>query len=69
MATGELEKKRKYNEWEVSKIEVSKAAIIHGIVMQLSPVRVSKRMQAYATLTETLLMSESLPAWFHSTGL
>ena len=40
---GGLGNKRKLDEWEVSNVEESKAAIVHGIVTQLSPVCVSKK--------------------------
>jgi len=44
MASGRgLGNKRKLDEWEVSDIEESKAAIVYGIVTQLSPAHVSKK--------------------------
>ena len=35
--------KRKLEEWDVSDIEESAGACVHGVVTHLSPVKVSKR--------------------------
>ena len=35
--------KRKTDEWEVSKMEESRSAIVHGVVTELSPVKVSRK--------------------------
>ena len=42
MAGGMAGKKRK-SEWDVSEAEESVGAAVHGVVTQLSPVKVSKR--------------------------
>ena len=41
--------KRKLDEWDVSEIEESTGAAVHGVVTKLSPVKHSKRTQQYAT--------------------
>ena len=35
--------KRKFDEWDVSEIEDSQGAAVHGVITNLSPVKVSRR--------------------------
>ena len=39
-----MSKKRELDEWDVSEAAASDGAIIHRVVMQLSPVKVSRRI-------------------------
>lgn len=52
-------KKRKFDEYDVGEVEESKTTIVHSVVTQLSPVRVSKRNTSVRYFDGTLSNGKS----------